>query len=176
MDPAPAIIPMAFIRRLGLALALAMALLPGLVGSGGTTAAPAPTDAESSASLIAYRRRSMAALSAHYRALEEIIVNQVPVADQALSHANALKSLAPHIPAIFPAGSSQLDSEGYGAKPSIWTEPEAFAAIVNTFEQDLQALTVTLQRQRPREEQASALAKVRQSCLNCHSQFRVRRS
>jgi cytochrome c556 len=184
---------MAFVTRvaLGLALSLAVALMPGLIPTSNAglennlsaasqtkriVAAREPGMASTSEAVIAYRRRTMAAISAHYRALELTISQQAPFADQALIHADALAALALQLQAIFAADSTQLDKDGYGAKPTIWSEPEAFAAMVDTFDQDLHTLTVQLQRKRPRAEQAATLNKVRQSCLNCHRQFRVRQT
>lgn len=125
--------------------------------------------------IIAYRREHMKALSAHYRALEAIIDNNAPFQSQALDHVNALITLAQHTDETFPAGTTMLESEGWGAQPLIWSESEQFAQIITDFQVSLETLQGVITRQELGTAPVDALNQVRQSCLACHQQYRVRK-
>ena len=126
--------------------------------------------------VIAYRREHMKALSAHYRSLEAIIGNSGPFESHGLDHVNALITLAQHTDETFPLGTTMLESEGWGAKPLIWAEPESFAQIINDFQGSLETLQVVLTSQNQELNPADDLDQVRQHCLACHQQYRVRKS
>ncbi|KPQ31467.1 MAG: cytochrome c566 [Phormidesmis priestleyi Ana] len=126
--------------------------------------------------IIAYRREHMKALSAHYRSLESIINNNAPFDSHVLDHVNALIMLAQHTDETFPTGTTMLESEGWGAKPLIWEEPESFARIINDFQVSLETLQVVITSQNLGSNPVNALDQVRQSCLACHQQYRVRNS
>ncbi len=126
--------------------------------------------------IIAYRREYMKALSAHYRSLEAIIGNSAPFESHALDHVNALTTLAQHMDASFPPGTTMLESEGWGALPSIWEEPESFTQIINDFQVSLKTLQVVITSQDQGPAPVNALDQVRQHCLACHQQYRVRKS
>ncbi len=126
--------------------------------------------------VIAYRREHMKALSAHYRSLEAIIGNSGPFESHALDHVNALITLAQHTDETFPPGTTMLESEGWGARPLIWAEPEPFAQIINDFQGSLKTLLVAITNQDRGTAPVDALDQVRQHCLACHQQYRVRQS
>ncbi|MGF1603297.1 MAG: c-type cytochrome [Thermosynechococcaceae cyanobacterium] len=126
--------------------------------------------------IIAYRREHMKALSAHYRSLESIIDNNAPFDSHALDHVNALIILAQNTDETFPAGTTMLESEGWGARPLIWEEPESFARIINDFRISLETLQAVVTGQNLGSDSIRALDQVRQSCLACHQQYRVRKS
>lgn len=134
-----------------------------------------PLSQEDIRTVIAYRREQMKALSAHYRALEAIFEQDAPFQGQALDHANALITLAQQTQATFPPGTTRIETEGWGAKPSIWEEPEQFAQIITNFQADLTALSTLLARRGVNTAAAEVLQQVRQQCLACHQHYRVRK-
>ncbi len=125
---------------------------------------------------IAYRREYMKALSAHYRSLEAILEKEAhPIqSNQTLTHINSLLSLAEYIPEVFPPGTAMTDAEGRGAKPLIWSEPDDFSRLIANFQANLETLKTMVNNSQNPTNAIESFTKVRQTCLDCHSTYRVR--
>jgi cytochrome c556 len=89
---------------------------------------------------------------------------------------NALITLAQYIDETFPPGTTLLESEGWGARPLIWAEPEPFAQVIDDFQVSLKAMQVAITNQELGTAPVDAPDQVRQYCLACHQQYRVRKS
>ena len=125
--------------------------------------------------VIAYRREYMKALSGHYRSVEAILEKNAPFGDQTLTHIESLLSLAQFMPEVFPPGTAMTPEEEWGAQPLIWEEPENFSQLIANFQANLETLRTRVSNQQPRQEIMEAYTQVRQSCLDCHSTYRVRK-
>ncbi|TVU53466.1 MAG: cytochrome c [Arthrospira sp. PLM2.Bin9] len=123
---------------------------------------------------IAYRRQYMKALSAHYRSLEAILEKNAPFANQTLTHINSLLSLAEYMPEVFPPGTAMTHAEGWGAKPLIWSEPDNFSRLIANFQTSLETLKTVVNNQQNPINAIESFTQVRQTCLDCHSTYRVR--
>ena len=123
---------------------------------------------------IAYRRQYMKALSAHYRSLEAILEKNAPFANQTLTHINSLLSLAEYMPEVFPPGTAMTHAEGWGAKPLIWSEPDNFSRLIANFQTSLETLKTVVNNQQNPINAIESFTQVRQTCLDCHSIYRVR--
>ena len=118
----------------------------------------------------AYRKAIMEALAGHLKASVAIIKGQVSH-DEALSgHAHALAELAKVTAVSFPEGSGGGDSK---TSPKVWSEPEAFKAVLAKFESATDAFAKAADTG-DKKAAAAAFGGVAGACKACHSDFRLR--
>lgn len=130
--------------------------------AGGGDGAPAVPAA------VTYRQSIMQSLSAHQRALRDLLAGNVPHPEHVRGHAEALAGLARMASDIFPEGSLHERSR---AKAEIWSDAPAFAERVTAIQS---AGTDLAEAARGGDTAAveAALQSFAQTCGACHSVFR----
>ena len=119
---------------------------------------------------IAYRKAIMEALAGHLKASVAIVKGQVAHDDALSGHAHALAELAKMTAVSFPEGSGSGDTK---ASPKVWSEPEAFKAVLAKFESATGAFAKAADAG-DKKAAAAAFGGVAAACKACHSEFRSR--
>lgn len=115
-----------------------------------------------------YRAAVMTTLRGHIGAASMIARGLVENRGQLLGHAEGLANAAAELEHLFPEGSAVNESE---ALPAIWSDPEKFAAAINTMVE----ATGEFEAAAAGGDQAAIGAAFRQvgmSCRGCHDDFR----
>jgi cytochrome c556 len=116
-----------------------------------------------------YRRQHMLAQSAHFRAIEAVVIYRAPFAAELTTHARALQGLARNIDKLFVPG-TETEPGRHGAKPEIWQQSERFGQHVAGFRKAVDELVAATQSGSDVE---AAYTGVRHQCLACHQSFRI---
>lgn len=126
------------------------------------------TSAWAADATIKYRQNQMAALGGHMGSIAALVKGEVPFTDQLAAHAQALAATAAFTEAVF---KEQAVSNKSGAKASIWTDWDRFAAGAN----DLQKAAEQLAQAASANDQAGvrrSVAAVGKACKGCHDRFK----
>ncbi|MCB9942127.1 MAG: cytochrome c [Geminicoccaceae bacterium] len=125
--------------------------------------------AENATGVVAYRQAVMKSFGAHTAAIKSILTEQTQPLDQVVPHAEAISSLASHLPAMFPAGS---DSGETYALPSIWEKPDEFKSDSDVLA-ELSADLAEAATGGDAQATLAAFAKMgKEGCGECHGDFR----
>src|SRR5690606_32948781 len=117
---------------------------------------------------IKYRKFNMAAMAAHTGALSLAGFARVEHADHVPMHAKALSELVHQMRMLFPANSSEGDTD---ALPGIWQRPEAFSKAIDSAEAAARELEAAASSG-DRAAIARGFRAVGESCKACHDDYR----
>ena len=122
--------------------------------------------------IISYRKNVMKAVGGNTGALFTIVKGGLgDYKDQTLYHAKALHESAQSIPAIYPEGTGTGKTR---AKAEIWTQREAFIAVVDDMAKAAENL-IRIAESGELREFSKALRPLDKSCKDCRDQFGKRR-
>lgn len=116
-----------------------------------------------------YRRQQMLAKSAHFRAIEAVVIYSAPFKDQLLAHAQALQGLAGTLDTLFVPG-TETEAGRHGAKPEIWQQADKFGQHIAGFRKAVDDLAAAVQTG---GELNAPYSGVRHQCLACHQSYRI---
>jgi len=116
-----------------------------------------------------YRRQQMLAKSAHFRAIEAVVIYNAPFRGQLRAHAQALQALAGTLDTLFIPG-TETEIGQHGAKPEIWQQPEKFGRHVAGFRMAADDLAAAVKAD---GDLNAAYTGVRHQCLACHQSYRI---
>lgn len=122
--------------------------------------------------IVEYRQSLMSAQGGHVGAIARVVRGEAPFTDHVLAHAQALQETAALIVAAFPPGTGPDVVPDTRALPSIWENPEGFAAAATQLETASAALAQAAQSGDPAAI-AAAFGPVGQACGTCHENFRA---
>ncbi|MGY6705166.1 cytochrome c [Roseinatronobacter sp.] len=144
--------------------------LTGPFGAHGDRHPQAPGFASAADGLTERRRRSMSALSGHFRAVSASLLSDAGGADMIATHADALAALGGQIDTLFEIPSPALEGEK-GALAVIWEDPENFARYTSAFSAEAARFAQTV---RDGGDMVNGLHDLRYYCVACHADFRQR--
>ena len=110
-----------------------------------------------------YRHHNMEAIGGHMEAVVDILKQKVPHQAHMALHANAIADLAGIADTLFVEG-----SQGGGALPAIWEQPEAFAERLQAFQD---AAAGFRQAAKAGGDIGAAVQALGQACKGCHDDF-----
>ncbi|MCC5963745.1 MAG: cytochrome c [Rhodobacteraceae bacterium] len=116
------------------------------------------------------RRRSMSALSGHFRAVSATLLSDAGGEEMLQTHADALAALGRDIDLLFAEVSPAPEGEK-GALPAIWQAPERFAQYTAAFSAESARFAQTV---RDGGDMVNGLHDLRYYCVACHADFRQR--
>jgi len=116
------------------------------------------------------RRRSMSALSGHFRAISATLLSDAGGEEMIQTHADALALLGGQIDKLFDSVSPAPEGER-GALPGIWEKPELFAEYTEAFSTETARFARTV---REGGDMVNGLHDLRYYCVACHAEFRQR--
>lgn len=116
-----------------------------------------------------YRRQQMLSKSAHFRAIEAVVIYNAPFGNQLRTHAQALQGLAGTLDTLFVPG-TETEAGRHGAKPEIWQQPEKFGRHVAGFRKAVDDLAAAVEAD---GDLNTAYTGVRHQCLACHQSYRI---
>ena len=116
-----------------------------------------------------YRRQQMLAKSAHFRAIEAVVIYGAPFKETLPSHARALQDLARNLDKLFVPG-TETELGRHGAKPEIWQQKEKFGQHVAGFRKSVDELAAAVKAD---GDLSAAYTGVRHQCLACHQSYRI---
>ncbi|MCH8466615.1 MAG: cytochrome c [Roseinatronobacter sp.] len=144
--------------------------LSGPFGVHGDRHPQAPSFATPAEGLTERRRRSMNALSGHFRAVSATLLSDAGGAEMIPVHAEALAALGAQIDALFALPSAAAEGE-QGALAAIWQEPDRFAQYTAAFSAETARFAQTV---RDGGDLINGLHDLRYYCVACHADFRQR--
>jgi cytochrome c556 len=124
---------------------------------------------EEAKGIVAVRQKTMSSFSGHAQSIQKILTEAPELIEQVPLHADAIVSLAPHIPTLFPAGS---DQEPTRALPAIWQNPDDFASEARELGRLAGEVSQTAKGGDARETLAAFANMGRQGCGSCHETYR----
>jgi len=163
--------------RLVGAAAVASAIFLGTAGSVSAQARPAGGSQQpADPAIVVYRKALMNSNTQHMNALRALVTADVNLPDHIRKHTQALADNGKLISTqsasadydMFPPGSAHANSR---AMDEIWSNREGFTERVRAFQVATANLNEVAQRG-TKEQVASALTPVQQSCGSCHTAFR----
>ncbi|MBM3352476.1 MAG: cytochrome c [Betaproteobacteria bacterium] len=116
-----------------------------------------------------YRRQQMLAKSAHFRAIEAVVIYDAPFKGQLRGQAQALLGLAGTLDTLFVPGTETQIGQ-HGAKLEIWQQPEEFGQHVAGFRKAVDDLAAAIESG---GDLNAAYIGVRHQCLACHQSYRI---
>ncbi len=116
------------------------------------------------------RRRSMSALSGHFRAVSATLLSDAGGEEMLQTHADALAALGRQIDLLF-AEVSPAPEGAKGALPAIWEAPERFSQYTAAFTAESARFAQTV---REGGDLVNGLHDLRYYCVACHADFRQR--
>lgn len=120
--------------------------------------------------VVKYRHGVMTSLKGHLGASARIVFESYEVPEGHLAvHAAAMAGVTNDIPALFPEGSTNDESE---ALPSVWEQPERFAEAARTNHGAAQAFAQAVNDGAENAELMARLEELIDSCGGCHDDFR----
>ncbi|TVP97399.1 MAG: hypothetical protein EA338_09550 [Roseinatronobacter sp.] len=144
--------------------------LTGPFGPHGDRHPQAPVFETAADGLTERRRRSMSALSGHFRAVSATLLSDAGGEEMIQNHANALAALGGQIDTLFEIPSPAPEGEK-GALPVIWEEQERFAQYTAAFATESAQFAQTVQEG---GDLVNGLHDLRYYCVACHADFRQR--
>ncbi len=122
---------------------------------------------------IAYRHKMMILIKKHYSAIAQIIDNNLPVKEDIVVHARSMHGMLLSFGSLFPEGSGKSYRGEYWtkAKPTVWKDPEIFAAYLLS----LQELTLILIDAAERDDMSKVKVTrkhMKTICKTCHHHFK----
>lgn len=120
--------------------------------------------------VVAYRQATMKSLGAHLNSIKALVQQEPSLIDQAGIHAQSIQHLAVVIPAMFPEGSEDPESE---ALPSIWEDPEGFEEASNTLAETSASLIEAAESGDVQAVTQAFATLGREGCGSCHNDFRA---
>jgi cytochrome c556 len=125
------------------------------------------------ASIVDARQAHFKEIGKAAKAIQDEMKQSSP--DLALIHrqAQVIDSLAPRLPAWFPAGSGPESSRTTKAKSDVWTNSDGFRRVANDFAIQARAFDLA-SAQTSMPAIAAAGGRMGQDCKTCHQQFRVK--
>ena len=131
------------------------------------TEADAEADVET---IVKYRHGVMTSLKGHLGASARIVFEGYEVPEGHLAaHAAAMAAVTNDIPALFPEGSTNDESE---ALSSVWEQPERFAEAARTNHSAAQAFAQAVNDDAESQELSARFEELIDSCGGCHDDFR----
>lgn len=116
-----------------------------------------------------YRRQQMLAKSAHFRAIEAVVIYGASFKEALPAHARALQDLARDLDKLFVPGTA-TEPGRHGARPEIWQQSEKFNQHVAGFRKSVNELAAAVQSG---GDLNAPYTGVRHQCLACHQSFRI---
>ena len=144
--------------------------LTGPFGAHGDRHPPARMFDSAEAGLTERRRRSMSALSGHFRAASATLLSGAGGEDMLQTHADAIALIGARIDLLFETLSPTAEGES-GALPVIWQEPDRFALHTAAFAAESARFAQTV---RDGGDLVNGLHDLRYYCVACHADFRQR--
>lgn len=144
--------------------------LTGPFGAHGDRHPPARRFETAEDGLTERRRRTMSALSGHFRALSATLLSEAGGEEMVQSHADALALLGSQIDRLFEIASPAPEG-AKGALPEIWAAPERFARYTAAFADETARFARTV---RDGGDLINGLHDLRYYCVACHADFRQR--
>jgi cytochrome c556 len=117
------------------------------------------------------RRRSMSALSGHFRAVSATLLSDAGGEDMLQTHADALAGLGAQIDKLFEIPSPAPDEDAKGALAAIWDQPDLFSQYTSAFSVESARFAQTV---RAGGDLVNGLHDLRYYCVACHADFRQR--
>lgn len=142
----------------------------------GSCLLPAAGWAAKPADTIKYRHAVMEAMAAHINAFMLIATNKIDSRQFLNNHGDAIMDLSRELDTLFPADSAKApagseESETH-ALPTVWDEPEKFAAAVEKMQETAARLQETT-RSGDNKAIMGAFAAAGKACKGCHEDFRA---
>lgn len=116
------------------------------------------------------RRRTMSAMSAHFRVISATLLSDAGGEEMLHVHADALAALAQHIDALFETVSPAPDGEK-GALAGIWDQQDTFTQYTAAFNREAARFAATVHEN---GDLVNGLHDLRYFCVACHAEFRQR--
>jgi len=144
--------------------------LTGPFGAHGDRHPQAPVFETAAEGLTERRRRTMSAMSGHFRAVSATLLSDAGGEEMTQTHADALAALGREIDMLFAVASPAPDN-ARGALPAIWAHPERFSQYTAAFRDESARFAQTV---RDDGDLVNGLHDLRYYCVACHADFRQR--
>jgi cytochrome c556 len=116
-----------------------------------------------------FRRQQMLALSAHFRAIEAVVIYGAPFGDSLAGEVRALQALGTRLDRLFVPGTG-AESGAHGAREEIWQQSEKFSRHIAGFRKSVDELALAVGAG---ADLKAAYVGVRHQCLACHQSYRI---
>jgi cytochrome c556 len=123
--------------------------------------------------VVAVRQASMQSLGGHTGAIQKTLTEYPQLIALVPLHAQAIASLAPEVPKMFPAGSTQ---EPTAALPVIWEKQDEFAAAAKKVQELAMKVAETARGGDVQATLAAFSTMGKDGCGGCHNTFREKKS
>jgi cytochrome c556 len=140
---------------------------------GVTTATGMGQEEPKATGVVAVRQNTMDSFAGHAGAIQKILTEYPQLIGMVPLHAQAIASIAPDVPKMFPPGSTQPPT---AALPAIWEKPDDFAAHAKKLEELATKLAETARGGDAQATLVAFAAMGKEACASCHTTYRKKQN